>query len=101
MAKKRIENPVALFESELQIPTSQREGTAEDRKAAAARMEADSPQGQSGMEAGKGGATNGSYRPGLSRHRLGTRTMSGQPVKLPESKKSITLFARLKVKFVG
>ena len=78
-----------------------KEGTAEDRKAAAARMEADSPQGQSGMEAGKGGATNGSYRPGLSRHRLGTRTMSGQPVKLPESKKSTTLFARLKVKFIG
>jgi len=52
-------------------------------------MEADSPQGQSGMEAGGGGATNGSYRLRHSRHRFGTRTMSGQPEKLPKNKKGV------------
>ncbi len=45
----------------------------------AAGMAADSPQCQSGMEACGGGATGGSHRKHISRHRYGRRTMSGQP----------------------
>jgi len=43
-------------------------------------MGAVSPQRQSGMEACGDGATNGSPRKHISRHRFAVRTMSGQPV---------------------